>query len=77
MIPVISWHEEYEEADRQLVEHGISLGWFRAKEIPEDNIQSVDGVKLVFGAWPKQAHKFEGRVIDFADGHFVFLEARG
>jgi hypothetical protein len=74
LIPVIGWAEEYEESERRLVERGIYLGWFKESEVPIEQIQSVDGVRLIFGVWPKQAHKFEGRSINFSNGRFDFAE---
>jgi len=73
LVPVIGWHEEYEEVDRRLVEYGISLGWFKSSQIAGKHIQTVDGVRLIFNVQPKQAYKFNNRVIDFSNGRFVFL----
>jgi hypothetical protein len=74
LIPVIGWHEEYEEAQHRLVEYGIAATWSNGVGVPSGYIQNVDGITLIFNVRQNRAHKFEGRVIDYSNGQFVFLE---
>jgi hypothetical protein len=72
MVASLLWNEEYEEAERRLVDRGFVLGWYELSECPKDAIQSVNGTELLFVVTAKQAEKFSDKTIDFVDGKFRF-----
>jgi hypothetical protein len=70
-LPAFSWHSEYEETQRRIVDHGLVVGWFEASTIPSDAIQVIEGLQIVFAITAKQADKFQGGTIDFDREKFV------
>jgi hypothetical protein len=69
------WDEAFDEIRREIVGHGLVVGWFDEATLASigEEPQIVDGLRLTFSVTPAQAAHFEGQTIDFDGLRFHFV----